>query len=180
MDIDGFWRLIERSAAEGGTKDEREEWLTATLRELGPSEIEDFTIRLQELRDRIDHAHMWTAADVIKDGCSTDGFWYFQCWLIGRGREAFETVAADPDALAGLPAVRRLAAKPRGRWNDEEWPEWECLAYVAGHAYTDDDGSALWEAVEARGVRLRSDPLKPDWSREYHVPRLRELFPGSR
>jgi hypothetical protein len=176
VDIDDFWQLIERSAAEGGTKDEREEWLIATLSEREPAEIEDFAIRLQEMRDRIDHAGMWSAADAIADGCSTDGFWYFQCWLIGQGREAFELAAADPDAMAGLPLVRRLATRPRRRWDDEEWPEWESLAYVAGRAYGDDDGSALWEAVDARGVRLRSDPLKPDWSREHHFPRLRELF----
>jgi hypothetical protein len=180
MDIDGFWRLIERSAAEGGVKDDREAWLIATLRELGPTETEDFAIRLQEMRDRVDDARMWTAADVIIDGCSTDGFWYFQCWLIGQGRAAFETAAADPDAMAGLPLVRDLATRPYGTWDDEVWPEWESLDYVAGHAYADDDGSALWEAVDARGVRLRSDPLMPDWSRDHEFPRLRELFPHRR
>ncbi|WP_433790394.1 DUF4240 domain-containing protein [Actinoplanes sp. CA-252034] len=180
MDIDEFWRLIERSAREGGGKDGREAWLTATLRRLDRVDIEDFEIRLQELRDRVDSARVWSAADVIIDGCSTDGFWYFQCWLIGQGREVFERAAADPDTLADLPALRHLATRPYGTWSDDEWPEWECLAYVARPAYPDQEEDALYHAVLARGVRLRSDPFKPDWSREHHFPRLRELFPHSR
>ncbi|MEU4626759.1 DUF4240 domain-containing protein [Actinoplanes sp. NPDC023801] len=177
MDIEDFWSLIERSTAGSDTKDAREDWLITTLSGRDRAEIEDFAIRLQEARDRVDDARMWSAAEVILDGCSTDSFWYFQCWLIGLGREAFERAAADPDTLADLPAVRILAARPYETWDDEVWPEWESLDYVAGRAYADDDGSELDEAVAARGVDLRADPLEPDWSREYHFPRLRELFP---
>lgn len=52
---------------------------------------------------------LWAAGYLINDGCSDDGFEYFRAWLIAQGREVFERVVADPDALAGLPAA--LSAK---------------------------------------------------------------------
>ncbi|WP_433825406.1 DUF4240 domain-containing protein [Actinoplanes sp. CA-015351] len=182
MDIDDFWRLIERSARESVDRPGREQWLIGALGALDRPDIEDFEIRLQELRDRIDDAHMWGAADVVIDGCSTDSFWYFQCWLVGQGRELFERVAADPDDLATVPDLQHLATRPYGTWTDEEWPEWESLAYVADQAYEaiTGDEDALHEALTARGARIRSDPLKPDWSRPRRYPRLEALFPHRR
>ncbi|OSP39974.1 hypothetical protein B7767_28795 [Streptomyces sp. 13-12-16] len=53
---------------------------------------------------------LWAAAYVINGGCSDDGFDYFRGWLIAQGRETFERVVADPDALAELPVVRAAAA----------------------------------------------------------------------
>ena len=43
---------------------------------------------------------LWSAAYLANGGCSGDGFDYFRGWLIGQGRTAYETVLADPDALA--------------------------------------------------------------------------------
>ena len=38
------------------------------------------------------------AAYQIMDGlCSGDGFWCFQPWLIGQGREWYEHAVRDPD-----------------------------------------------------------------------------------
>jgi hypothetical protein len=52
---------------------------------------------------------LWAAAYVINGGCSDDGFDYFRGWLIAQGREVFERIVADPDALAGMPIVRDSA-----------------------------------------------------------------------
>ncbi|GIE87715.1 DUF4240 domain-containing protein [Actinoplanes regularis] len=175
MDVEGFWALIERSGRERDTLDGREQWLIGELRKLGGTQIEDFAIRLQECRDRVDNAAMWAAVDVVYGGASTDTFWYFQCWLIGQGREAFEEIAAAPDALAGLPSIRRLAGRTFHDWAEEEWPWWESLAYVPGQAHPGD----LEKALAARGFRTRSDPFPPDWSQIGEYPALRELFPAS-
>ncbi|AEV86220.1 WGR domain protein [Actinoplanes sp. SE50] len=149
MDIDGFWRLIERSAPEP----DRDAWLTGTLRKLARVHIEDFEILLQECRDRIDNAATWAAAYVVYDGhCSGDSFRYFQCWLIGQGRAAFERVAAAPDALATLPAIQRLAGRTFRAWDDDEWPDREALAGVAAGAYPDD---SLEDVLAERGFRRR-------------------------
>ncbi len=77
---------------------------------------------------------MWEAANLVCGGCSTDGFWYFHAWLIGLGRDIFERVVADPDNLAEVPEVQRLAERPMGGWADDEWPRWEALSYVAAGA----------------------------------------------
>ncbi|MFF5157927.1 DUF4240 domain-containing protein [Streptomyces sp. NPDC000348] len=41
---------------------------------------------------------------------SDDGFDCFRGWLIAQGREAFERMVTDPDALAEMPVVRASAA----------------------------------------------------------------------
>jgi hypothetical protein len=69
-------------------------------------------------------------------GCSGDGFFYFQPWLVGLGHETFERVAGNPDSLAGVPQIHRLADRRRSDWSDDEWPEWERLNYVALNAYS--------------------------------------------
>ncbi|WP_234527232.1 MULTISPECIES: DUF4240 domain-containing protein [unclassified Streptomyces] len=50
------------------------------------------------------------AAHLVSGGCSDDGFDYFRGWPIAQGREVFETMVADPDALAGPPLVQASAA----------------------------------------------------------------------
>ncbi|WP_394619133.1 DUF4240 domain-containing protein [Lentzea sp. JNUCC 0626] len=133
MDLNAFWVLVEASAEQGSDRDVRREWLAAALAGLPPSEVVEFAVRLDELRRRVDTWALWHAATVIYGGyCGMDSFFYFQLWLIGLGREVFEGVAADPDALADVPEVRALAAcGGMHAWGDERWPEWETLAYVA-------------------------------------------------
>ncbi|MEU5726014.1 DUF4240 domain-containing protein [Micromonospora sp. NPDC047738] len=188
--MDEFWALVEASADGARTPDERLAWLTDRLAARPAAEVVDFALRLDELRGPVDTWRLWGAATLLFDGfCSDDSFHYFQPWLIGLGREAYHRVVADPDALADLPQVRRLAGRPRGDWADDEWPDWECLDYVADEAYERITGApeSLDDAVSARGRELRSSPQPGDeaWavsdlaelSRRY--PRLAALFPLS-
>jgi Protein of unknown function (DUF4240) len=62
--------------------------------------------------------------------CSMDSFHYFQMWLVGLGRHAYEAAIGDPDSLADVPEVVRLAPLPQP-WRDEDYPHWESLEYVA-------------------------------------------------
>ncbi|MFR9777291.1 DUF4240 domain-containing protein [Micromonospora sp. MS34] len=187
MDTDEFWALIEASAA-AGTPDERLAWLTDRLAGRPAAEAVGFVQRLDELRGPIDTWRHWGAALLICGGlCSDDGFFYFQAWLVGQGREAYHRVLADPDALADLPWVRRLAGRHQLDWTDEEWPDWEGLDYVADEAYERIAGEegGLDDVVEARGVELRSspDPVDEEWDVNdpaelaHRYPRLAALFP---
>jgi hypothetical protein len=188
MDIDGFWRLIERSALDG--TGDRDKWLAGALRELEPKDVEDFEVRLQELRDRADTNRMWGAAYLICAGlCSGDGFWYFQPWLIGQGRAAFEAAVADPDSLAVLASIQRLAGRTTRHWSDDEWPEWESLAYVATPVYHELTGvEELRDLLAEQGRPIRFDPAPadPEWDfldpagMRARYPRLSELFPPGR
>ncbi|MCY1138444.1 DUF4240 domain-containing protein [Actinoplanes sp. Pm04-4] len=153
MDLDGFWALIERSGRKESHPEDRAEWLITQLAKLQPGEIEDFEVHFHRERARADTWQLWGAAALVCDGASDDAFWYFQAWLIGQGREVFERVVADPDALAELPAVR----------SDPDDFDWEDLDYVACEAYEEVTGGAdLDDALEARGVRLLSSPDPQD------------------
>ncbi|GAB2621626.1 hypothetical protein Aab01nite_77510 [Paractinoplanes abujensis] len=89
---------------------------------------------------------------------------------------------ADPDSLAGQPAVRRLAGLPRP-WADDDYPMWESLEYVAvavGEQRTDIGA----DVREVGGFFARQDPNPDDvdWARlspaeqARHYPRLTALF----
>ena len=136
MDGDGFWELIERSRQETSDPHARLAWLQQQLAQQPTAEIVDFQVWLDRVRRRADTWDMWGAAYLICDSlCSGDGFWYFQVWLIGLGRDAFERAVTNPDNLAGLPEVLRLAGRPVDDWSHDDWPDWESLSYVAWEAY---------------------------------------------
>ncbi|RGC65562.1 hypothetical protein C5N14_27870 [Micromonospora sp. MW-13] len=97
---------------------------------------------------------------------------------------------ADPDTLADVPRVRRLAGRPTGEWSDEEWPDWESLDYVADEAYERITGVAegLEDAVLARGEPgddssdpgdEPEEPVESDDPAEFarRYPRLAAMFP---
>lgn len=184
MTLDEFWALIDRSRSAGA---ERTEWLTEQLAGLPAEDILDFEVHLTAQRKRVDTWVMWGVGACLMQGmCSTDGFFYFQPWLIGLGRETFEKVAADPDALADVPEVRHLAGRPIRDWADDEWPEWELLNYVALEAYARVTGeeNGLDEVLDARGLGRVCDPEPEgeDWDYESpaergaRIPRLAALL----
>jgi hypothetical protein len=135
MDIDEFWFFLERSARETASPERRLRWLEDRLSRVSRADIVDFQANLDTARRPVDTYAMWGTAYQIMDGlCSGDGFWYFQPWLIGQGREWYEHAVRDPDNLADIPWVRALAGRRSREWSDAEWPEWEALAYVARRA----------------------------------------------
>ena len=185
MDLDGFWALIERSGRETSDPDERAEWLVEALAGHPAAGIVDFQLHLDVLRDRIDTYRVWGAAWLVCGGlCSDDGFWYFQAWLIGQGRDAYEAVAADPDALADVPAVRELAGRDPEEWTEQEWPDWESLDDVAEDAYEEATDGDLEQVLVERGYDFRLSPAPSDvpWDfeddeeMERRYPRLTKIF----
>src|SRR5262245_19737529 len=135
MEIEEFWLLLERSAQETTSRQERTGWLEYRLSRISRSDILDFQLHLDGARRPIDTYAMWGAANQIMNGiCSTDAFWYFQPWLIGQGRQWYELAVQEPDNLADIPAVRALAGRRMREWG-EDWPQWEELDYVAGSIY---------------------------------------------
>lgn len=182
MTLDEFWTLVERSTT--GGVDDRAEWLVEQLAALRLDDIVDFEIHLTAQRRRVDTWLMWDAATRLLDGfCSDDSFFYFQPWLVGLGRETFDRVAADPDALADVPEVRDLAERPMPEWDEDEWPEWEALNDVAYEAYArvsgEEDG--LDDALAALGLdrvvnpEPEDDPRDED-QRAASLPRLAALL----
>jgi hypothetical protein len=122
---------MEASRRASSVKDEREAFLRARLWRAPRSHLLDFVQLLSATREPANTYRLWRAVDIIMDGrCSTDSFHYFQMWLVGLGRDAYEAAIADPDSLAAVPEVGRLAALRRPL-PDDEYPEWESLEYRA-------------------------------------------------
>ncbi len=165
MNVDEFWYLIEKSRQAGPTPGQREEFLRERLWPAPRSHLLDFVQQLSATREPASTYRLWRAADIIMDGrCSTDAFHYFQMWLVGLGRDAYDAAIANPDRLATVPAVRRLAFLPRP-WQDDDYPMWESLEYVAcaiGEQRADIDGDIRDVLTEERGVRVRMDPNPDD------------------
>ncbi|MGW3366108.1 DUF4240 domain-containing protein [Streptosporangium canum] len=177
MDADAFWALIERSGREAGTKDGRLAWLDGELSRCSAGEIVDFETWLTAVANRGCTWDMYAAYWFVFSSGSTDGFEYFVHWLMSLGREAFERVAECPDEVIELPQVlhvlklrrTRLAARSGRIWTEEEYPEFELLAYVAFEPYekvTGLDVEHLGDAVRARGVRGKFPIAKIDFDGE--------------
>lgn len=178
MSLGDFWELIHRSAIVARGSYERTKWLTEQLARLPVPAIVGFELHLAAQRKRADTWLMWGAAWIILQGwCSDDGFFYFQPWLVGLGSEAFDRVAADPDSLAGIPQVRRLAGRARPDWSGDEWPDWELLNYVARNACerVTGDGHGLDDALEARGLHRVCNPAPRDDRWDFDDPGQRHL-----
>jgi hypothetical protein len=180
-DTGRFWTVIEGSSAVAKGQRKRAEWLTGQLALLPVPEIVEFGLHLAMRRKRVDTHLMWGAAWNIEQGwCSSDGFYYFQPWLVGLGRDVFEQVASDPDSLADVPQVRRLAGRPRSSWADDEWPDWELLNHVARKACQRITGEEdrLFKALESRGLHFACYPTPGDDPWDYNDPgQLRARLP---
>ncbi|MFE0736567.1 DUF4240 domain-containing protein [Streptomyces sp. NPDC058855] len=154
MNDDAFWALMDELSRRPGDRDERLEWLAGELRRRPAADSVAFQVRLERACEAADTRALWRAADLITGGCSDDGFHYFTLWLVGQGRKTYESVVADPDALADVPEVRALVGRHQEEWDDDAWPEWEELEYVAQDVYDeltgqeDDEGEEFHAAVD--------------------------------
>jgi len=159
MDKQQFWQLIEEARSKASDPDDGEEVARRTASTLAGQPPEEIAAAQQVLWDLMADSYrnpLWAAAYVINGGCSDDGFDYFRGWLITQGRQVFEQVVADPDALAELPVVRAAA---------DAGLEFECEEALA----------IAWDAhIMATGEELPGDvftirypELDPAWNFDF-------------
>jgi hypothetical protein len=181
-----FWRLVDRLSWMDGPPDSRAAGLTAELAASPAAEVVAFQTLFDAAAARLTSWRVRGAAHRVLGWCTDDAFGDFRAWVIGQGREVWARVAADPDSLAALPAVRRLAGRPVAGWADDEWPAWESLAYAADAAYDRVLGyraniyAASREAVAGPPPATYADePWDFDDPHEAarHLPKLTRLFP---
>nr|WP_062335047.1 DUF4240 domain-containing protein [Herbidospora sakaeratensis] len=194
MDVNGFWDLIEDSARESRNRAERLRVLEDRLVALPAEEMVDFRCQWIAMANRACSYDMWASAWSTLGLPGTNGFEYFVSWLISLGRNAYESVADDPDALIDLPQVRRLleleqfffhghrhtswsrggafrliriTKTRRDPWAYDEYPEFELMQYAALHAYKKATGrDDLYERAESKGAHSRF-PLLPGIETEH-------------
>jgi hypothetical protein len=134
--VDEFWEHI--SSTYEADPYRHEERLVQQLSRLPPETILDFDYHWVQARNQAYTAKLWAAATLI-DGSwvSDDRFDYFIDWLILRGRDTFETVAADPDSLDGIVG--------KGEQRDPSYEGYPARdAWMAAIESTDDPGG--WDA----------------------------------
>jgi uncharacterized protein DUF4240 len=103
LDSTEFWELIDKTRqASGGDHDKHAELLVAELAKRPEAEILDYQSILDDLMDDAYIAELWDLATVINMACSDDDFMDFRAWLIGRGKDVFDRVVADPESLIDL------------------------------------------------------------------------------
>ncbi|MEU1183133.1 DUF4240 domain-containing protein [Streptomyces sp. NPDC005820] len=176
MNKQQFWQLIEAARNQASNPNDGEDVARRATSQLAMHPAEEIIAAQQVLWDLMADSYtnpLWAAAYVINGGCSDDGFDYFRGWLIAQGREAFEGIVADPDALAELPVVRASAA---------DGLDLECEEAL----------SIVWNAhIMATGEQLPDDAftirypeLDPTWNFDFddhseltrRLPRLAALY----
>ncbi|MEW1552175.1 DUF4240 domain-containing protein [Streptomyces tsukubensis] len=180
MDEKTFWALMDELSRRTGDRAERLSGLREELLRLPAEAVVEFQAHLEAACDAVTMEALLPAVMRIESGlCSDDGFEYFTRWLVAQGRQTYEAVLADPDALADIPGVRALAGRDIRVWRDDEWPEWEELSYVAKEAFdalAGEDEEAFHEALEAL-QEGRDEPGETEVVAAQETPRLNALFP---
>ncbi|MDI1465606.1 DUF4240 domain-containing protein [Catellatospora sp. KI3] len=177
MDTDRFWALIEQARADvegelGEDGDSLAKALTARLVELPAAQIEQFAAEFGRLRAAADRYDLWGAAHLIGGGCSRDGFLDFRSGLIAAGRHWYEAALADPDALAGHPAVAEAV-----EWNDDSAIFAELVGYAPATAYRQVTGAELPEPAASEPAGESWD-FDDDAQMRHRLPRLASLTIG--
>ncbi|MEU4091156.1 DUF4240 domain-containing protein [Streptomyces sp. NPDC026673] len=186
MDTDRFWQLIESArstAAAGG--EPFDVVLAKALTQRPAQEILEYAERFDELHDALYRWDVWAAAYLIGGGCSDDGFMDFRAGMIALGRAWYERVAAEPDSLAGHPAVVEAARAHR-----DDALFYEEVNYAAADAFerlTGDQDAfyTAWAAYRPAGAEAEAEPdmgedfdFDDDAEMHRRLPRLARLYLG--
>jgi Protein of unknown function (DUF4240) len=104
------------------------------------------------------HWDLWGAAYLLNFGSSDDGFDDFRGWLLAQGRAVWEAALRDPDGLAKLPKVRRLA--PERRWEGRYWCQdildvaYKAYEQCTGQSVTPENVCDVFGAVSPQPARF--------------------------
>ncbi|MCQ4081615.1 DUF4240 domain-containing protein [Streptomyces sp. RB6PN25] len=153
MDETEFWEIIDtaRETADGDPY-EQADLVVEKLAQLDPDAVLDFARHFETRMNRAYRWDLWGAADILLGGVDEDAFDSFRCWLISRGRHAYEGALHQPDDLASL--VKGFDEDVDGDAED--------LGYAADEAYEQLTGVRLPDLglrrpAEPAGARLDLD-----------------------
>jgi hypothetical protein len=100
MEWKQFWKVIEDAYRPDGP--DHYEALISKIAELPWPEIVGFQVRFDEALAAANTLNIEGAAYLINGGEHGEGFHDFRCWLVGRGRHAYEAALKHPDSLADI------------------------------------------------------------------------------
>jgi hypothetical protein len=123
LDEELYWQIVQSAVKKYPDQEAQKNVLISQIKNLAPIQIVGFKLRTNKLLNDIYNSKMWCAAYIINGGCSDDGFEYFRCWLISKGKDAYYNAKSNPDNL-----VSELA-------EEIEAYEFEDFQYVANDAF---------------------------------------------
>ncbi len=149
MTKDDFWALIAQAKERCGQDlDASAEWLEAQLLGMGPQEVRSFGNILHGYLTLANKFGLWTAANIMLDGCTDDGFIDFRSWLIAQGKDVYLAALRDPDTLAEVPLYGGGC--------------FESLAYIGGEALEKLTGRDACDRFDRAAYQRLLDDLKQD------------------
>lgn len=116
IDEDKFWAIIEKSLKETNNQEDQEIYLISALEQVSPQEMLGFRLRTDKLMYDSYTSNLWCANYIISNGVTDDGFDYFRCWLISRGKDAFYKVQENPEYLINIVENEPKAYDFEGFW----------------------------------------------------------------
>lgn len=101
---DTFWTLIDQAKEHCGQDlNASAEWVEGQLLRMGPEQAQNFASIMYGYSALAYKYGLWSAASVMLDGCTDDGFTDFRNWLIAQGKDVYMAALKDPDSLADVP-----------------------------------------------------------------------------
>jgi len=146
---DTFWEMISQAKEQCGQDlDASAKWLESQLLTMGPEQARNFYDIVHGYSALAYKYGLWTAASVMLDGCSDDGFTDFRCWLIAQGRETYLAALKDPDTLVDVPLYGGGS--------------FESLTYIGDSAYEKLTGRSLYDSVDLPAYERLKQELAQD------------------
>ena len=167
MDRDQFWKIIAESRpSKDAHPEDCEPRLIELLKQLAPDEIVEWNHIFDQLAKDAYTIDQMGVCYLINTGAGDDGFYYYRCWLIGMGKDVYETALRDPDSLADVVSPHDRA---------------EAEIYAAAHtAWMDVTGNPDTAPYPARNesTELKGDDWDFDDDDEMakRMPRLAEKY----
>ena len=137
MDEEQYWKIVQKSLKNATDEEEQEESLVEQLEKLKPHDIVGFRLRTDKLLFDSYTSEMWCAGYILNGGCSDDGFEYFRCWVISRGKAVYDAALLNPDSL-----INQVV--------DEDFDEYEfeLFWYVALEAFENKTGKEIYDYID--------------------------------
>lgn len=95
---ESFWEIIER-ARKGSSRSADPKALFRVLSRLSDQEVSAFGHMFYEKLCALNFWRLWAAGYIIARGMGDDQFHYFRSWIIGKGKNVFDTAMRDPDQI---------------------------------------------------------------------------------
>jgi hypothetical protein len=149
---DEFWEFLDKARALADSPDDADGVAAAAVELLCrrmPGEIAAAAQPFWGLMAESYRGDLWGAAYVVNGGASDDGFEYFRGWLISQGRTVFSQAVADPDSLAGVPAVLAAAASGMDLHGEPMLDiAWNAYQRKTGESLPDDSCTVSYPSIE--------------------------------